>query len=57
MYHQYWDSVITAPAPPSATLPNCSSFNPGMLNASTLSVAIPVACSTLNNPPTLKLPS
>ena len=51
------NSLITAPLPPKATLPSCNSLSPDILNASTFNVAIPVACSTLNKPPTLKLPS
>ena len=51
------NSVITAPVPPRATDPSCSSCNPAKLNASALSVAIPVDCSTVNKSPTLKLPS
>ena len=51
------NSLTVAPAPPSATAPSCSSCSPDILNASAFSVAIPVACSTLNKSPTLKLPS
>ena len=51
------NSVTVAPPPPSATEPSDSSFRPARLNASAFNVAVPVACSTLNKPPTRKLPS
>ena len=51
------NSLIVAPAPPNATLPSCSSCRPLILNASAFRVATPVACSTVNRSPTLKLPS
>ena len=51
------NSPIEALVPPNARSPNCNSCNPEMLNASAFNDAIPVACSTLNKSPTLKLPS
>ena len=51
------NSVTLAELPPSVTSPSDNSCSPAMLNASAFSVATPVACSMLNNEPTLKLPS
>ena len=51
------NSLIVAPVDPNATDPSDNSCRPLILNASAFRVATPVLCSTVNNPPTLKLPS
>ena len=50
------NSLTTAPEPPSLTPPSASSVNPPRSKKSALIVTIPVACSTANNSPHLKLP-
>jgi len=51
------NSLITAFVPPNINAPSLSSSSPSRLNCEALIVTIPVLCSTLNNSPTLKLPS
>ena len=51
------NSLITAPPCPKPTAPSDNSCSPAKLNALVFKLALPVDCSTLNNLPTLKLPS
>jgi hypothetical protein len=50
------NSLTTAPVPPTLIPPNLSSDNPPRSKKSELMVTIPVACSTANSSPVLKLP-
>ena len=50
------NSLITVPVPPTLIPPSASSDRPAKSKKSALIVTIPVACSTANSSPTLKLP-
>jgi len=51
------NSLTTTPDPPTLIPPSDNSLNPSRSKYSALIVTIPVACSTLNSSPVLKLPS
>ena len=51
------NSLITAPVPPNTTPPNLNSSSPSSSKNAALILIVPVACSTSNSSPTLKLPS
>ena len=51
------NSLTTAPVPPSTTPPSLSSSSPSSSKKLALILIVPVACSTSNSSPTLKLPS
>ena len=50
------NSLITVPVPPTLIPPSANSDRPLRSKKSALIVTIPVACSTANNSPHLKLP-